>query len=92
MRADIAPDEIRCDEGRWRAVDAARVRAGLSVEDLWIRYFTFTGQAGPLELEAFLSGLMPLTSHQHDVLACAVNERLTELGIDEQLPYEGDQG
>lgn len=45
-----------------------------------------------MELEAFLSGLMPLTSHQHDVLACAVNERLVELGLGEELPYEVDQG
>lgn len=90
MRADIASGENQCGDQRWRAVEAARQRAGLSVAELWLRYFSFTGEAGPMEVEAFLSGLMPLSSHQHDVLACAVNERLGELDIPE-LPYEGDQ-
>ena len=83
---------MRCGDQRWRAVDAARRRAGLSVADVWLRYFTVTGEAGPLEVEAFLTGLMPLSSHQHDVLAYAVNERLTELSMGEGLPYEGDRG
>jgi hypothetical protein len=57
---------------------------------LWLRYFTFTGDAGPLEIEAFLTGLMPLSDHQCDILACAVNERLAELGLSRELPYAAD--
>ena len=35
---------------------------------------------------------MPLSDHQHDILACAVNERLFEIGLDDELPYEADNG
>jgi len=83
--ADI--DNVNGDQ-HWRAVEAARVRGHLTVEELWLRYFAGTGDAGPLEVEAFLNGLMPLSPHQHDVLACAVNERLDELDLDEHVPYE----
>jgi hypothetical protein len=60
----------------------------LPFEELWLRYFAFTGEAGPVELEAYLTGLMPFTPQQHDVLACAMNECLMELGSEERVPYE----
>ena len=89
-RADIDHDGSGEDE-RWRSVDEARTRAGLTVDQLWLRYFTFTGDAGPLEIEAFLTGLMPLSDPQHDILACAVNETLAELGLGGELPYAADR-
>lgn len=75
------------DEGHQRrALDAALSRADLTLEQLWSRYFALGGDAGLVELEAFLSGLMPLAPLQRDVLALAVNERLDEL-TGARVPY-----
>lgn len=86
-RNDIDTGECYNSGHGWRDVNAARVRAQLSVDELWIYYFSLTGDAGPLEVEAYLNGLMPLDPYQHDVLACAINERLEELQLDGHLTY-----
>lgn len=70
-----------------RAIDQARLRADLSVDQLWLRYFELGGVAGLVEVEAFLQRLMPLSGYQHDVLVHAVNERLVEVGLVGDLPY-----
>lgn len=51
----------------------------LSLDDLWLRYFSLGGTAGLTEVEAFLSGLMEFGDLEHDILAHAINERLDEL-------------
>ncbi len=61
----------------------------LTVEDLWLRYFALGGDAGKVEIEAYLTGLMPLPSLQHNILAHAINERLDELGP-RRAPYRPD--
>ena len=72
---------------RREALIAACRRGGLDLEDLWFRYVGLGGDAAPLELEAYLAGLMPLDDHQYDILAHAVNERLGELGLRRDVPY-----
>lgn len=62
----------------------------LSLEDIWLRYFALGGDAGKVEIEAYLSGLMPLASLQHNILAHAINERLDELGPPPRAPYRPD--
>ncbi len=66
--------------------------AKLTVEELWLRYFALGGDAGKVEIEAYLSGLMPLPSLQHNILAHAINERLDELGPPQRAPYRPDAG
>jgi hypothetical protein len=56
------------------------------VQELWLRYFSLGGDAGPTEVDAYLNGLMPLAESQHNLLALAVNERLKELPPP-QAPY-----
>jgi hypothetical protein len=51
----------------------------LSIEELWLRYFALGGEAGSYEIEAYLTGLMQVSAHQHNILAQAINERLAEL-------------
>ncbi|MFE2123540.1 hypothetical protein ACFW9U_23135 [Rhodococcus aetherivorans] len=65
-------------EHRHRFLAALRA-AGLEVEELWLRYFALGGEAGRVEIEAYLNGLLPLPALQHDLLAHAINERLDEL-------------
>ena len=67
--------------------EAARQRAGWTVEQLWIHYLALGGTLVVFELEAYLSGLMPLSAGEQDVLACALNERLADLHVPAQVPY-----
>ena len=64
------------DQARVAAADAS---AGVSVEELWLDCLALGGNAGPYEVQAYLAGLMPLSAHEHNVLAQAINERLGEL-------------
>lgn len=72
-----------------RALTEAFPGSQLSVDELWLRYFALGGDAGKVEVEAYLSGLMPLPSLQHNILAHAINERLDELGP-RRAPYRQD--
>jgi hypothetical protein len=64
----------------------------LTLEELWLRYFALGGDAGKVEIEAYLAGLMPLPSLQHNILAHAINERLDEIGPPRRAPYRPDSG
>ena len=59
-------------------MDTARVRAGLTVQDLWLRYVALTGACDVLDLDGYLHGLIPLDVEQQDVLAQALNEALDD--------------
>lgn len=72
---------------RHRLFDRARGCGGMTVEQLWLRYLALGGANGVVELEAYLSGLMPLDTHQQDVLAHAINEHLHDLYAAARIPY-----
>lgn len=65
----------------------AFARTGLSVEELWMRYFALGGDASLLDLEAYLQGLVPLEGLHGDLVAQALNERLDELAGRDRVPY-----
>jgi hypothetical protein len=71
---------------RFRQMDAARARAGLSVQDLWLRYLALGGTSDAFELDGYLQGLMPLDVFQQDVLAQALNEALRDLYQAHRIP------
>ncbi len=52
--------------------------AGVSVSELWLRYFGIAGDAGEYEVEAYLQGLLSLPPLQRDLLAMAANELIDE--------------
>jgi hypothetical protein len=64
--------------------------SGMNLDKLWMCYFGIGGMAGPLEIEAYLHGLMPLDDHQHAVLAYSVNEILNNLGLKQRVAYRFD--
>ncbi|WP_127130285.1 PP2C family protein-serine/threonine phosphatase [Georgenia sp. SYP-B2076] len=70
-----------------RLLGLARERADLSLEQLWRRYFALGGSAGLVEVEAYLSGLLPLPAQERDRLALAVNERIDEMTWRRGVPY-----
>jgi hypothetical protein len=73
-------------EDQHRAVETARVRADLSVQQLWLRYLALGGSSDAFDVDGYLQGMVPLETFQQDVLAQAVNEALEELYRSLQVP------
>jgi hypothetical protein len=73
------PDSVLLDE--------ARQRLGLSVRDLWIRYFAIGGGVDQMEFEGFLHGMIKIDRFQYNVLAHAINEAFMDAGSTERVPY-----
>jgi hypothetical protein len=64
---------------RHASMEKTRDAVGISYDELWMHYFALTGDAAPLEIEAYLQGLMPLPAGQQDILAQALRECVQEL-------------
>ena len=73
-------------------LERARVETGLSIAELWFRYFALGGMSTALEVEAFLYRALVATPHNRDLIAVALNERFSELGHDHPIPYSADGG
>jgi hypothetical protein len=71
-------------------LDRNRRSAGLTHNELWLRYFALGGMSSALELEDILSGTQEPTAHDHNVIAHALNERFVELGGNHPVPYTDD--
>ncbi|CAL9498934.1 hypothetical protein SUDANB95_03373 [Actinosynnema sp. ALI-1.44] len=78
--ADRAAEQQRSLVQAWQ-------RAELSTEELWLRYFGLGGEAGFLDVDAYVHGLGGLAPLERDVLAHAVNERLDELAWSHRAGY-----
>jgi hypothetical protein len=65
-------------DDRHQSMDAARVRAELSVRDLWLSYVAIGGSGDVFDLDGYLQGLVPLEAFQQDVLAQCLNESLED--------------
>lgn len=72
-------------------LEQGRLDVGLSLGELWFRYFELGGMSTALEVEAYLYGALIPTPHDGDVIAAALNERFSELGGDHPIPYADDQ-
>jgi hypothetical protein len=71
---------------RHQRMDAARVRARLTVQELWLRYLALGGTGDAFDLDGYLQGLVTLDTFQQDVLAQALNEVLTEQYRSQLIP------
>ncbi len=72
-------------------LERARQDTGLSMRDLWFRYFALGGMSTALEVEAYLHGALIAATHDRDLLAVALNERYAELGRDHPLAYSHEE-
>ena len=77
-------------DDRAESLDNARRDAGLSQDDLWLRYFGLGGMTPSLELDAVVQGALVASDHDHDIVVHALNERFSELGRNHPVPYQGD--
>jgi len=64
---------------QWLTIGAASA-AGIDPYDLWLGYAGMGGSFDPLDVEAYLHGLLLLPSLERDLLAHTVNEKLEDLG------------
>jgi hypothetical protein len=78
-------------EERPNLLHRARLAAGLSPDELWVRYFELGGMSTALQVDAFLHGALVPTFHDHDLLAHALNERFVELGGNHPIAYLEDR-
>jgi hypothetical protein len=76
--------------GQLDVLEQARRDVGLSIADLWMRYFALGGMSTALELEAILYNALVADVHDRDVLTVAINERFAEMGGDHPIPYSDD--
>jgi hypothetical protein len=73
-------------------MDATRLRAELTVNDLWLRYVAIGGTEDAFDLDGYLQGLLPLEDFQQELLAHVLNEALDDLYRAHHIPsaYEDD--
>ena len=74
---------------RHEALEAARVGAELSIQELWLRYVALSGTSDAFDVDGFLQGLVTMETFQQDVLAQAVNEGLEEHYLSLRVPLSG---
>jgi GAF domain-containing protein len=60
---------------QWRTADAIS-RAGLTVDDVWVRYFSIGGTADGIGIASYLHGLVMLDALQRDLITYSVDELL----------------
>ena len=72
-----------------QVLEADRMQAGMSFQELWIAYLSLGGMAHPEAVRAYLRG-RPAPSIDYDVLAQAINERFIDLGDNHPVPYRDE--
>jgi hypothetical protein len=62
----------------------------ISLDELWLRCFALGTMNTATELGAFLRGAARPTRHEYNVIAVALNEYFSEIGLRQLVPYAGD--
>jgi hypothetical protein len=68
-------------------LETARRDAGLSVDELWVRYLGNGGTATPADFRHFLAGHHWPGALQYDIAVSALNDRFTEMNLNHPIPY-----
>jgi hypothetical protein len=74
------------------SVDGLSLHAGMlatqmDYHELWLRYVGVSGAAGPVEMEAFVLGLLSPDAYEHDLIAQAINEWFIDRGQNHPVGY-----
>lgn len=80
-------DDFDKPDHQAQATREAMNEAGIPLNAVWLRYFSFTGAAGEWEIDAYLNGSLDLPAHERDLVAHAVNELIKELPPRRMAPY-----
>jgi hypothetical protein len=71
---------------------AAKQQARMSFDDLWIAYFGLGGMSAPQVVHAVLDGSIVPSNSDYTLLAQALDERFSDLGMRRPLPDARDVG
>ena len=63
----------------------------LTMSDLWLRCVALGGAITPLQLAAFVRDEVRPTRREHNLVAVALNEYLTDIGVAQFVPYVEDE-
>lgn len=74
-------------DGQGLSLRDGMARSGMRFDELWLRQLGLGGDAGLLEVEAYVLGLLKTDRYQHDLLAQALNECFLERGEDHPVAY-----
>jgi hypothetical protein len=64
---------------QWSAIQSVRA-ADMAFDDVFMTYFSLTGEADELDVEGYLSGLVTLPTMERNLIAHAINELLDHTG------------
>jgi hypothetical protein len=71
-----------------RGINNTLAWSTLVLDDLWLRYFSVSGVADVLDIDAYLSGILQLPAVERDKLAAATNEFLDgDCDASNRVPY-----
>ena len=68
-------------------IEAGRRRLGMSARDVWVDYFAVGGNGSLAEVRGWLSSAVRVPAREHDLLAQALNDRFTDIGLNHPLRY-----
>jgi hypothetical protein len=68
-------------------LDTARQQASMTLAGLWVAYLAVGGTATPTEMGSFLSGATEPDPDNYNLVAQAINEHFTRVGMDHPVPY-----
>lgn len=71
------------------SVRVAFMLADEGVDDAWLDYFGVGGNLDEWAVDAYLHGLLPLPTHDSNLLAMGLNERLDQLRLPQLASYAG---
>lgn len=72
-------------------LERARRDLGMSVAELWFRYFGTGGMSTELEIDAVVHHALIAVDHDGERFAVALNGRSAEQGGDHAVPYTEDE-
>ncbi|MCU1633897.1 MAG: hypothetical protein JWM61_2549 [Micrococcaceae bacterium] len=78
------------EDAQRRQIGRAMTRAGLSLPDVWLRYFSITGIGDEYDIDAYLHQMFDLPAIECDKLAHAINELIDEIAPATRAPYRRD--
>lgn len=76
-------------EYQQKLTHVAFLLADLEVSEAWIMYFGYGGNKDRWAVDAYLNGLTLLPTHDCDLLAVVLNERLNDLHLPHLASYRG---
>ncbi|MHA7219220.1 hypothetical protein ACX80L_10040 [Arthrobacter sp. MDT1-48-3] len=79
-----APDE------QYAETFEAMSRAGLSLSEVWVHYFSLGGYIDEYEVNAYLHGLLSLPELDRDMISQAVNELYDDICRSPRAPFSRD--